>query len=319
MNTANRIRSVARIPGLVLAVALLAGCAPKPETHTSFATPEEAVTALIAALEKNDLAGLGPLLGPGSEEMISSGDAVADKSGRESFVVSYREKHELVADGDSKRVLQVGEKQWPLPVPVVKRDGRWYLDGADGADEIIYRRVGANELGAIAVCRGAVAAQEDYATVAHDGNPAGVYAQKLVSYRGMENGLYWPTAAGEAPSPAGPFVANAAEEGYRSGVNGERLPYHGYYYRLLYGQGAAASGGARNYFRDGLLVDGFALVAWPADYGASGVKTFIVNQDAVVFEKDLGDDTATAVEAIQDFDPDGSWTKVEEAGEEAGA
>ncbi len=311
MSTVNKIRSVAGIPGLVLAVALVVGCAPKPETHKSFGTPDEAVTALIAALEKNDVAGLGLLLGPGSEEIISSGDAVADKAGRESFVASYGEKHELVADGASKRVLQVGEKEWPLPVPVVKRDGRWYLDGADGADEIIYRRVGANELGAIATARGAVAAQADYAAVAHDGNPAGVYAQKLISDSGRQNGLYWRTVEGEPPSPVGPFIANAAEEGYRRGVDGERLPYHGYYYRLLYGQGAAASGGAMNYFRDGLLVDGFALVAWPADYGVSGVQTFIVNQDGVVFQKDLGDDTATAVEAIQDFDPDSSWTKAE--------
>jgi hypothetical protein len=246
MNTANKIRSGAEITGLLLTVALLAGCAPKPETHTSFATPDEAVTALIAALEKNDVATLGLLLGPDSEDLISSGDPVADKLGRESFLVSYREKHELVADGDSKRVLQVGEKQWPLPVPVVQQNGRWTLDGAAGADEIIYRRIGANELGAIATVRGAVAAQEDYAAVAHDGNPSGVYAQKLVSDRGTQNGLYWPTAEGETPSPAGPFVANAAEEGYRAGAKGERLPYHGYYYRLLYGQGASASGGAMN-------------------------------------------------------------------------
>jgi hypothetical protein len=315
MSTTNLIRRIASIPGLVLAVALVAGCAPKPETHTSFATPDEAVTALIAALEKNDVAALGLLLGPGSEEIVSSGDAVADKVGRESFVASYREKHELVAEGDSQRVLQVGEDEWPFPVPVVKRDGRWYLEGADGADEIIYRRVGRNELGAIATVRGVVAAQQDYAAVAHDGYPAGVYAQKLVSDSGMQDGLYWPTAEGETPSPAGPFVANAADEGYRRGVNGERLPYHGYYYRLLYGQGPAAGGGAMNYFRDGLLVDGFAMITWPADYGVSGVQTFIVNQDGVVFQKDLGDDTATAVEAIQDFDPDSSWTKVaEEAG-----
>ena len=313
MSTAHRIRSVVRIPGLLLAVALLASCAPKPETHTSFGTPDEAVTALIAALEKNDVPALGLLLGPGSEGLLSSGDAVADKVGREGFVASYREKHELVADGDSKRVLQVGETQWPLPVPVVQRDGRWYLDGADGADEIIYRRVGANELGAMATARGAVAAQEDYAAVAHDGNPAGVYAQKLISDSGTQNGLYWRTVEGEPASPVGPFIANAAEEGYRAGVKGERLPYHGYYYRLLYGQGPAASGGALNYFRDGLLINGFALVAWPADYGVSGVQTFIVNQDGVVFQKDLGDDTATAVESIQEFDPDSSWTKVEEA------
>jgi hypothetical protein len=309
MSKASRILSVA---GVVLAMAVATGCARKPEAQTSFATADEAVTALIAALEKNDVATLGSLLGPDSEDLISSGDAVADKVGRDSFVASYREKHELVADGDDRRVLQVGASQWPLPIPVVRRDGRWYLDGAAGADEIIYRRVGANELGAIATVRGAVAAQEDYAAVAHDGNPPGVYAQKLVSDPGRQNGLYWPAAEGEAPSPAGPFVANAAEEGYRSGRNGERLPYHGYYYRLLYGQGAAASGGVMNYFQDGLLVGGFALVAWPADYGASGVQTFTVNQDGVVYQKDLGEDTATAVEAIQDFNPDGSWTKVAE-------
>ena len=313
MNKPSRIPSVTTL-ALVLAftLAFASGCARKPEAQTSFGSADEAVTALIAALEKYDVATLGQLLGPGTGDLISSGDPVADKLGRESFLVSYREKHELVADGESRRVLQVGEKQWPFPIPVVQRDGRWYLDGAAGADEIIYRRVGANELGAIATVRGAVAAQEDYAAVAHDGNPPGLYAQKLVSDPGRQNGLYWPSAEGELPSPAGPFVANAAEEGYRSGKNGERLPYHGYYYRLLYGQGAAASGGAMNYFKDGLLVDGFALVAWPADYGASGVKTFIVNQDGVVFEKDLGEDTATAVETIQDFNPDSSWKKVEE-------
>lgn len=311
MSTGNRIR---RIAGFLLAVAFVAGCAPKPDTHTSFGTPDEAVTALIGALEKNDVATLGLLLGPGSEGLISSGDAVADKRGREVFLQDYREKHELVADGDSKRVIQVGKKDWPLPVPVVKRDGRWYLDGADGADEIIYRRVGKNELGAIAAARGSVAAQEDYAAVAHDGNPPGTYAQKLISDPGMQNGLYWPSAEGEPSSPVGPFIANAAEEGYRAAAKGERLPYHGYYYRLLHGQGSAASGGAMNYFRDGLLVDGFALIAWPADYGVSGVQTFIVNQDGVVFQKDLGDDTATAVEAIQDFNPDSSWSKVDEAG-----
>jgi hypothetical protein len=240
--------------------------------------------------------------------VISSGDPVADKSDRESFLASYREKHELVADGENKRVLQVGANDWPVPVPVVQKDGQWFLDGAGGADEIIYRRVGENELGAIAVCRGFVDAQAEYAAQARDGNPAGVYAQKLLSDPDRQNGLYWPTADGEAPSPAGPFVASAGAEGYRAGAEGQRVPYHGYYYRSLYGQGEAANGGAMNYFEDGLLVQGFALIAWPADYGASGVKTFIINQDGVVWEKDLGEDTATVVEGIQDFNPDESWT-----------
>jgi Protein of unknown function (DUF2950) len=292
----------------VLLAAVIAGCAPKPEAHMSFATPDEAVSALVAALEKGDAATLGRLLGPGADDVISSGDPVADKSDRDSFVASYREKHELVADGENKRVLQVGANDWPVPVPVVQKDGRWYLDGAEGADEIIYRRVGENELGAIAVARGYVDAQLEYASSARDGNPAGVYAQKLLSDPDRQNGLYWPTADGEAPSPAGPFVASAGAEGYRAGAEGQRVPYHGYYYRSLYGQGEAANGGAMAYFEDGLLVQGFALIAWPADYGASGVKTFIVNQDGVVWEKDLGEDTATVVEGIQDFNPDDSWT-----------
>jgi len=308
MNKLNNAARSAALSALLLAAAVISGCAPKPEVHKSFATAEEAVTALVAALEKGDVATLGQLLGPGSGDVISSGDPVADKSDRDSFIASYREKHELVADGDSRRVLQVGANDWPVPVPVVQKDGRWYLDGNEGADEIIYRRVGENELGAIAVARGYVDAQLEYASEARDGNPPGVFAQKLLSDLDRRNGLYWPTAEGEAPSPAGPFVASARAEGYRAGAEGQRVPYHGYYYRSLYGQGEAANGGAKNYFEDGLLVQGFALIAWPADYGASGVKTFIVNQDGVVWEKDLGEDTATVVEGIQDFNPDESWT-----------
>jgi hypothetical protein len=312
----NNVRPSAGLAAFLLAAALVTGCAPKPESHLSFATPEEAVTAMVAALEKGDVALLGRLLGPGAEEVVSSGDPVADKADRESFVASYREKYELVADGGDKRVLQVGARDWPVPVPVVQRNGRWYLDGAEGADEIIYRRVGENELGAIAVARGYVDAQQEYAAAARDGNPPGVYAQKLLSDPDRQNGLYWPTTGDEPPSPAGPFVASAGSEGYRRGAEDQRVPYHGYYYRSLYGQGASASGGARNYFVDGLLTDGFALIAWPADYGVSGVKTFIVNQDGVVYEKDLGEDTATAVEMIQDFDPDTAWKPAED---EAGA
>jgi hypothetical protein len=192
---------------------------------------------------------------------------------------------------------------------VVKRDGRWVLDGEKGVDELVYRRIGGNELGAIAVCRGFVDAELEYAAEGRDGDPAGIYALKLVSDDGGRNGLYWPTGAEEKPSPAGPFVAAAAGEGYRRGA---RQPYHGYYYRMLYQQGKYAKGGYREYFRGGLLTEGFALVAWPAEYQVSGVMTFIVNQDGTVFQKDLGDRTEDVVNAMTSFNPDRSWTAVRE-------
>jgi hypothetical protein len=294
--------------GLALAGTVLLGACAKVEDHSSFKTPEEAVTALVAALQKDDVPALQKLLGPGAEDLLSSGDAVQDNTDRERFVAAYELKHSLEDQGTDAKVLIVGENDWPFPVPVVQKDGKWRLDGDAGADELVYRRVGGNELGTIAVCRGFVDAQNDYAAVGHDGDPPGVYALKLISDEGMQNGLYWPVGEGEPPSPAGPFVAAAAAEGYRRGES--RSPYHGYYYRMLYKQGPSANGGAKEYFEDGVLTGGFALVAWPAEYGASGVQTFIVNQDGVVFQKDLGEDTETAVDAIQTFDPDSSWTAV---------
>lgn len=294
------------------AVVLAAGCAKKEAATTAagFNTPEEAAAAFVAAVQKGDDAEIVRLLGPGTENLLSSGDPVADQADRDWFVAAYGAKHSLDADGDDKRVLSIGEDDWPMPIPIVKKDGKWFLDGAAGADEIVYRRVGRNELGAIDVCRGFVSAQVEYASIGRDGDPAGIYALKLMSDEGLHNGLYWPVAEGEPESPAGPFVASAAAEGYRKAEGAARTPYHGYYFRMLYKQGANANGGAKEYFKDGLLTEGFALIAWPADYGASGVQTFIVNQDGVVFQKDLGEDTATAVEAIKAFDPDASWKPV---------
>ena len=301
---------------LVLGSALaLAACA-KVEDHSSFKTPEAAVDALVAALQKDDTAALQKLLGPGTEDLLSSGDPVQDNADREDFIARYQQKHSLEQAGDDAMTLVVGDNDWPAPIPIVRKDGKWRFDGAAGADEIIYRRVGENELGAIGVSLGFVDAQNEYASEGRDGDPAGVYALKLISDEGTQNGLYWPTAEGETPSPAGPFVAAAAAEGYRRGES--RTPYHGYYYRMLYAQGPNANGGAKEYFEDGVLTGGFALVAWPADYGSSGVMTFIVNQDGVVFQKDLGDDTATAVDAIQAFDPDSSWTAIVPPAEEPG-
>jgi hypothetical protein len=277
--------------------------------QASFATPEDAVAALIAALEKNDVTTLATLLGPGSEDVVSSGDEVADANARVDFVASFKTRNALVPEGSSM-TLVVGDDDWPLPVPIVAKNGKWYLDGAAGADEIVYRRIGRNELGAIAVCRGFIDAQLEYAATGHDGNEPGVFAAKLRSDQGTQNGLYWPTTEGEPQSPAGEVVARAAAEGYRA-VTGKRKPYHGYYYRMLFAQGANANGGAAEYFVDGQLSQGVALLAWPADYEASGVMSFMVNATGVVYQKDLGEDTASAAETIQVFDPDGSWEIVD--------
>jgi hypothetical protein len=291
--------------GFFLAASLTTANAADP----SFESAEAAVAAFVAALEKDDTASLQAILGPGTETLLSSGDAIQDKGDRADFVAAYRKNHFLAADGPDAMTLIVGENEYQFPVPVVKRDGRWVLDGEKGVDELVYRRIGGNELGAIAVSRGFVDAQLEYAAEGRDGDPAGIYALKLVSDDGARNGLYWPTAADEQPSPAGPFVAAAAGEGYRRGV---RQPYHGYYYRMLYQQGKNAKGGSREYFKDGLLTEGFALVAWPAEYQVSGVMTFIVNQDGTVFQKDLGDRTDDVVAAMTSFNPDQSWTAVAE-------
>lgn len=296
--------------GWIAAVLLgltLAACGARDDGQPRFETPEAAFEALIIALEAGDLAAATKLLGPGVEELLDSGDAVQDQGDRVGFIAAYRTRHSLEADGDSRRTLLVGDDDWPFLIPAIRRDGKWVLDGEAGADELVYRRVGENELGAIAVARGFVEAQQEYAATGHDGDPPGIYALKLISDPGLENGLYWETAADEAPSPAGAFVAAAAGEGYRSG---QGVPYHGYRYRMLFKQGPNAKGGAREYFQDGLLTQGFALVAWPAEYGSSGVMTFIVNQDGDVYQKDLGADTDTAVKALTSFDPDSTWKLV---------
>jgi hypothetical protein len=310
MNNQMQKTTRTRVAASIIAVALfVGGCASKRNDGASFATPEEAVAALVAALQNDDTVALAKLLGAGSEELLASGDPVADKLDRADFLAAYQAKNTLAAEGSDTMILTTGQDDWAMPIPIVKRDGRWTFDGAAGIDEMIYRRVGANELGAIDVCRGFVDAQFDYAAEGRDGDPAGIYALKLLSDPGLHNGLYWETAADEPASPAGAFVASAAAEGYAASPE-SRSPYHGYYYRMLYAQGDHANGGARDYFNDGVLTEGFALIAWPADYGASGVQTFIVNQDGIVFQKDLGEDTATTVESIKVFDPDSSWVAI---------
>ena len=305
----NFIRANAVLFIILFAVGVGAQTDSSPQTQLSFASADEAVNALVAAAEKNDLPALHALLGSGGENILSSGDEVADKMALDNFLESFKAKHQLVPDGDSSMTLQVGDNEWPLPIPIVKRDGKWLFDGAAGAEEIVYRRIGRNELGAIAVCHGFLDAQVEYAAEGRDGNSAGIYAAKLLSSPGQHDGLYWKTAEGETPSPAGDEVAEAAEEGYRAaGVGGVRMPYHGYYYRILFAQGANANGGAAEYFSGGQLTQGVALLAWPAEYGVSGVTTFMINHEGVIYEKDLGENTATEAVKIDVFDPDNTWS-----------
>lgn len=299
----------------IAATLILAACVKQEQSQgatsgsLAFATPEEAVTALGAAAEKQDVAELRRLFGPGTDDLLSSGDDVADRAARQAFVTRFQAKNQLVSGGPNDLMLQVGEDDWPLPIPLVKENGKWHFDGVAGADKVVRLRIGTNELRTIDVMRGYVDAQQEYASKGHDGLPAGIYAQRFFSDNGKHNGLYWEARDGERESPAGPFLARATSEGY-GGSQGENMPYHGYLYRQLTAQGGAETGGARDYIVNGKLTQGFALIAYPADYGASGIMTFIVNQDGIVWQRDLGDDTAAEVSKIQRFNPDSDWTPI---------
>jgi hypothetical protein len=276
------------------------------EAHASFATPEDAADALAAAADQHDVTALRHVLGPGTEDLLDSGDPIADRAARDAFVTRYRTQHRLVAGSETVLVLQIDEDQWPVPFPLVRDGDRWRFDGAAGVDEILLRRIGANELRTIDVMYGFVAAQHEYAALGRDGRAAGIYAQKLRSDPGKHDGLFWQASVGESESPAGPFLAAASAEGY--GGADALAPYYGYLYKSLTAQGPAASGGARSYLVDGELTGGFALLAYPEAYGVSGITTFMVNQDGVVWQRDLGDDTAQLAAAIREFDPDAAWT-----------
>lgn len=279
--------------GLVAMGFLAAGCAKGDNSggQASFATPDEAVTAFVAAARAGNVAALDSLLGPGGAQIVTSSDTIADAQERARFVERYDEKHGLTEDGPDQMTLNVGATDWPVPIPLVKANGRWHWDGEAGKEEVFYRRIGHNELKAIAVCRGVVDAQGDYAAAAHDGHPAGAFAQRILSQDGKQDGLYWPVKQGEPESPLGPGIANAGSQGYDT--SGARTPYHGYYYRLM--PGAPSS---------------FGLVAWPADYRQSGVMTFQVNESGVVYQKDLGDSTATVAQGLQGYAVDSTWTVV---------
>jgi hypothetical protein len=279
-------------------------------SQTLFKTPQEAVAAFVDALRKDDNAALKAILGPESADVISSGDETADKIGRAKFLSFFDEKNQIVNDGENKAEIVIGNDEWPFPIPIVKQNETWFFDTKAGKEEILDRRVGRNECKTIQVLLAVVDAEREYAIKDHDGDGLLEYAQKFRSDAGTKNGLFWKAAEGEQESPLGPLAAVAQEENYVAKAPEEGpQPYHGYLFKILKKQGLHAKGGAYDYLVKDNMIGGFAVVAQPAQYGNSGVLTFVVNHDGVVFEKDLGPDTAEIVANMDVFDPDASWQK----------
>lgn len=287
---------------LVAGIAAAAGPAQYP-------TPDAAVQALIDAAASEKRGALLAVLGSGVEA-LRSGDPVADAADREEFVHAASESARIEQEDDDHAVLTIGPDDWPFPIPLVRDAKGWYFDVAAGKQELYNRRIGHNELDTIEVMRAFVDAQDEYAQADRNGDGMREYAQKLMSSEGARDGLYWPTKEDEPDSPMGPLVAEAVAEGYKPGQNSQPKPYHGYYYRMLTAQGEHAPGGAKSYLNDGHMSKGFAALAYPAEYGNSGVMTFLVNQSGILFQKDLGDDTAKAAAAITAYDPDDTWDPV---------
>ncbi len=301
----NGIPLVRHFGKVLLGAAFLLVCA-AAHAEQQFESPEDAVEALIGAAKDRDKSKLLEILGPDGQDVISSGDEVADRNARDRFLESYEEKHGFESEGDDYAVLVLGKDDWPFPIPIVNADGKWQFDAEAGLEEILIRRIGRNELSAIESARAYVKAQQDYAALNVDGTSPPAYAQQIVSSPEKKDGLYWPTEAGGAPSPLTEIFAEIREEGYEPGD--KPIPYHSYYFRVLNSQGDGAKGGASDYVVDGRMTGGFALVARPANYGNSGIMTFMVNQDGVVLEKDLGLETEDVVVEIDSFSPDETWT-----------
>jgi hypothetical protein len=276
----------------------------------AFGSPEEAMKTLVETVKAGDTKGIMAILGPEGEDIISSGDEVADKNAQEQFVKAYQETVYFVKEKEDRVSIIIGNDNWPFPIPIVKKGEGWVFDTKEGREEVLNRRLGRNELNAIQVCSAYVEAQREYASTDRERDGIIQYAQKVVSDTGRRNGLYWEAAEGEVPSPLGPLAAEAAAEGYKR-TGGKPRPYHGYYYKILKGQGPSAPGGAYQYVINGHMVAGYALVAWPAEYGVSGVMTFQVNQNGTVYEKDLGPKTGEKVKGMMRYNPDQTWRRAQ--------
>ncbi len=280
------------------------------EPQKSFKTPQEGATALIEAADTYDITALQEILGPEGKAMVSSADPVKDKNLAKAFAAKAKDNYIVNIDPKDKTraILTVGNDEWPFPIPMVRKAAKWYFDSKQGSKEILYRRIGANELDAIQICRGFVEAQQEYASEIHDNSGVNQYAQKIMSTPGKHDGLYWKNADGTSGGPVGEAVARAIEEGYSPDKPG----YHGYYFKVLKGQGPAAPLGQLDYVIEGAMIGGFALVAFPAEYRVTGVKSFIVSYDGVVYEKDLGPDSVNIVNRMERYNPDLSWHRTDD-------
>jgi hypothetical protein len=309
MKRETSMRFVCLTFSLIAALGTLSGCGKKESTtaQKTFSAPEDAVVALVDAVKANDSMQLIGILGPDARKIMSSGDEVADQQARELFLTAYLEKAELSTEGD-RSILSIGAEEWPLPIPLVKEGSSWRFDTAAGLEEVLFRRIGNNELRTMELCKAYVEAQREYASKGHDGKAKGLYAQKFASSTGKHDGLFWKSEDPNDRSPFGDLAAQAASEGYQKSENAPS-PFHGYFFRILTGQGASAPGGARSYMVKGEMRDGFALIAYPAEYKNSGVMTFIINGDGTIYQKDLGTDTPKFAMEINVFDPDSSWEK----------
>lgn len=288
-------------------IATAAAQSAAPAGAKAFDTPQQAADALINAAGAYDVQAMLAILGPEGEDIVSTADPVRDKNNAAAFATDARTKNsiEIEPSKPNRATLIVGEEDWPLPIPLVKKNGKWYFDAKAGRQEILYRRIGANELDAIQVCRGYVEAQKEYALEIHDDSGVNQYAQKIFSTPGKHDGLYWKNADGTSGGPIGEAVAKALDEGYSTGKNG----FHGYYFKILKGQGPAAPLGKINYVIEGVMIGGFALVAVPAEYRVTGVKTFIVSNDGIVYQKDLGPDSLEIVKKMEVYNPDSTWQR----------
>ena len=309
--------SVIRYLGLAVAAGLTAAtisCArkPAPLPYRTFATPEDAVRALTDAAKAGNTDALVAIFGPEGQELIASSDPATSRRNREVFTVAVAERWRLEDRDATSKMLVIGYEGWPFPIPLTKDANGWRFDTAAGKEEVIARRIGRNELAVVRICRTYVAAQRLYAQRGHDGRPPGRYARTFRSDPGRQNGLYWPSGRGQKRSPLGDLVAYAAQEGSPIGQGGQApAPFHGYYFKILTAQGPQAPGGAKDYVVKGEMTGGFALVAWPAQYDVTGIMTFVVNQDGVVREGDLGPDTDKSARAMTLHNPDPSWATVQ--------
>jgi hypothetical protein len=312
----NKIVLVVLIAALFCLPAILSGFMQQSGEQATaaqkgFAKPKEAAEALIKAAESFDVPALLEILGPDGKDLVSSPDPVLDKNNALAFAERAHEKQSLAKDPSDKNryILSVGNLDWPLPIPIVKREGKWYFDSKAGHDEILYRRIGANELNAIEVCRGIVEAEKEYASTIHDNSGIHQYAQKLISTPGKQDGLYWENADGAPGGPVSKGVAKAIEDGYSLSPGSS---YGGYYFHLLKGQGPSAPMGELDYMISGMMIGGFALIAVPAEYRVTGVQTFIISHDGIVYQKDLGPDSINIAKQILRYDPDKTWTRTDD-------